>query len=588
MSAYGPPTEELAFTLASVAELEALASLPGLESLDADLVRAILDQAGQFCAEEVAPRNHDADRQGTRVEDGRVITAPALDGVYQAYREAGWPSLTGDPAWGGQGLPHALGFAVDEILQSANLSFSLMPLLTQGVITALTRHGSDKQKALYLPRLVSGEWAGTMNLTESQAGSDLALVKTRAEPEGDHYRLHGQKIFITWGDQPYTDNIIHLVLARTPDAPAGVRGISLFIVPKFLVDEQGVIGERNDVHPIGVEHKLGIHASPTCTMAYGDNGGAIGYLVGDENQGLKYMFAMMNHARLAVGLQGVAVAERARQQALAHARERLQGSVAGEGTVAIIRHPDVRRMLLTMEALTQAGRALTLRAMHHFDFAHHGADDMQRRQHQQRVDLLTPLVKGWCTEMANEVASLGIQVHGGMGFVEETGAAQYYRDARILAIYEGTNGIQALDLVGRKLAANGGEHAKALLADLQAIAAASRLAGLEVVASKLEESLQLSARAVTTVLGAAGDNPVWLGAAAFNLLMLLGTATAGGYLAMAANRATAMLGAGEGNADYLTRKIAVATFYAEHILPRCRAYADAALAGPDTLMGVEI
>ena len=586
MSTYRAPLDELAFTLEATGELSKVMALPGFEPLDDELVMAILTQAGQFSEELVAPTNFAADRQGSRVEGRQVVTAPALDGVYRAYREGGWPSLTGDPAFGGQGLPHTLGFAVEEIVQSANLSFSLLPLLTQGVVTALSRYGSAQQKDLYLPRLVSGEWAGTMNLTEPHAGSDLGLIKTRAERDGDHYRLSGQKIFITWGDQPYTDNIIHLVLARTPDAPPGVKGISLFIVPKFLVAADGTTGERNDVFPIGVEHKLGIHASPTCTMAYGDSGGAIGYLVGSENEGLKYMFAMMNHARLAVGLQGVAVAERARQHALAYARERLQGSVAGE-TVAIVRHPDVRRMLLTMEALAQAGRALTLRTMYHFDHALHAAEPEQRKLHQQRVDLLTPLVKGWCTEITNEVASLGVQIHGGMGFVEETGAAQYYRDARILAIYEGTTGIQALDLVGRKLLANRGEYAAALLADLETVVATSRKAGLAALADRLETSLQLCARAVRDVLSRAEDEPDGPAAAACNLLMLLGTAAAGACLMMGANRAAALLAAGEGDGEFCRRKIAVARVFAEQILPRCHVYSEAVLAGSEAIMAVD-
>lgn len=585
MGDYRAPVAELAFVLRHVAELDSAAALTSAEGLGDELVAAILDEAGRFHGERVAPSNQPADRQGTRVEDRRVITAPALDGLYQAYRAGGWPSLTGDPAFGGQGLPHALGFAVDEILQSANMAFGLMPMLTQGVITALSRYGSEGQKALYLPRLVSGEWAGTMNLTEPQAGSDLGLVTTRAEPDGDHFRLFGQKIFITWGDQSYTDNIVHLVLARTPDAPAGIKGISLFIVPKFLVDAEGRIGERNDVFPIGVEHKLGIHASPTCTMAYGDNGGALGYLVGKENEGLRYMFAMMNHARLAVGLQGVSVAERASQAARGYARERRQGSAPGDaGTVAIIQHPDVRRMLLTMEALTQGGRALTLRAMYHFDHALHNGDLEARARHQRRVDLLTPLVKGWCTEIANEVASLGIQVHGGVGYVEETGAAQYYRDARILAIYEGTNGIQALDLVGRKLLANGGEYGTEWLGDLESIVEACRGANLGALADSLAEALALGTEALRELLSRAPAEPAYPGAVAFHLLMLLGTVAAFAYLVQGATAAARMRAAGEGDGDFLGRKVAVARHFAEQILPRILGHRRALAAGADTVM----
>ncbi|MFA5493844.1 MAG: acyl-CoA dehydrogenase [Porticoccaceae bacterium] len=588
MSDYRAPVMELAFVLKHVAGLDSVAALPGFDSLDDDLVTAILDEAGRFSEERVAPTNQQADRQGTGLENRQVVTAPALDGLYQAYREGGWPGLTGDTAHGGQGLPQTLGFAVQEILQSANTAFALLPMLTQGVITALGRYGSAEQQALYLPKLTSGEWAGTMNLTEPQAGSDLGQVKTRAEREGDHYRLFGQKIFITWGDQPYTDNIVHLVLARTPDAPAGVKGISLFIVPKFLVTAEGGIGERNDVYPIGVERKLGIHASPTCTMAYGDNGGAIGYLVGDENQGLKYMFAMMNHARLAVGLQGVSLAERACQHALGYARERLQGTRQDRGPVAIAEHPDVRRMVLTMQALTQAGRALALSAMHHFDHATHSADDSERARHQQRVDLLTPLVKGWCTEIVNEVTSLAVQVHGGMGFIEETGVAQYYRDARILAIYEGTNGIQALDLVGRKLLANGGEYATDLLRDLRDIVGGCRAAGLDPLADRLEQALGLATDGVRATLTAAQGDPDYAGAVAFNLLMLLGTSAAGCYLAKGAAKAAELSAAEPAASTFYQRKIVVARVFAEQVLPRCLGYHQAVLAGGEALMAGEL
>lgn len=580
MSDYRPPLAEMAFALKYVADLPAVAALPGFDELGDDLVEAILAEAGHFCAEVVAPTNKTADRQGTSVKHRAVVAAPVLDGIYTAYREGGWPSLTGAAAWGGQGLPHTLGFAVDEILQSANMAFSLLPMLTQGVITALSRFGSEQQKNLYLPRLISGEWAGTMNLTESQAGSDLGQVKTRAERDGDHYRLFGQKIFITWGDQSYTDNIVHLVLARTPDAPAGVKGISLFIVPKFLDNDAGEIGERNDVYPIGVEHKLGIHASPTCTMAYGEDDGAVGYLVGKENEGLRYMFAMMNHARLAVGLQGVSLAERASQHAVDYARQRVQGGAA------IIEHPDVRRMLLTMQALTQAGRALTLASMHHFDHAVHAAEESQRVSHQQRVDLLTPLVKGWCTEIVNEVTSLGIQVHGGMGYIEETGVSQYYRDARIVSIYEGTNGIQALDLVGRKLLMNGGAHATDLLADLQIIVSQCREAKLDVVAQQLERALGLCADAVRDVLTESQGNSSHAGAVAFNLLMLLGTTAAGCYLAKGAAKA-AELSLSEGDdSGFYSRKIGIARIYAEQVLPRCHGYHQAVMAGAENIMDV--
>ncbi|MDX2349405.1 MAG: acyl-CoA dehydrogenase family protein, partial [Porticoccus sp.] len=463
MTVYNAPVDDMKFLLNNVLDMESIAQLPGYEEATPDMVDAIIEEAARFFGEVLAPTNQPADSQGSRLEGGKVITAPALDGIYQQIVEAGWPGLTGDVNYGGQGLPALLAVAVDEMSQSANMAFSLCPMLTKGVVTALSLYGSDEQKQTYLNNLVSGTWAGTMNLTEPQAGSDLAAVRTKAVPTGDHYLLSGQKIFITWGDHDYTDNIIHLVLARTPDAPEGVKGISLFVVPKFMINDDGSAGERNDVHCVGVEHKLGIHASPTCSLSFGDNGGAVGYLVGEENQGLVYMFAMMNEARLAVGLQGVSISERAYQQAVAFAKDRVQGSVPGNKKAAIIHHPDVRRMLMLMRSLTEAGRALAYLSFAHEDYVHKLEDEEQVAFHQRRVDLLTPLVKGWCTEIGMEVTSLGVQVHGGMGFVEETGAAQHMRDARILPIYEGTNGIQALDLVGRKLARDKGQSAMELL-----------------------------------------------------------------------------------------------------------------------------
>jgi alkylation response protein AidB-like acyl-CoA dehydrogenase len=585
MTTYRAPIDELKFALRQIAEIGELRELPAFSELSDDLVDAILEEAGRFYAEVVAPGNRAADRQGASLENRAVVPPPALDGIYQAYREGGWPSLTGNPEYGGQGLPHMLGFAVDEMMQSANMAFSLLPLLTQGVITALGRYGSDSQKALYLPRLISGEWAGTMNLTEPDAGSDLAAVKTSASPQGDHYLLRGQKIFITWGDQPYTDNIVHLVLARTPDAPAGTRGISLFIVPKFLVDDSGTPGRRNDVYPVGVEHKLGIHASPTCTMAFGDDEGAVGYLVGEENQGLKYMFAMMNHARLAVGLQGVAIAERARQQAAAYARERVQGRPPEcDQGAAIIRHPDVRRMLGVMKVLTQGGRALTSVAMYHFDHAVHGETDVERPYHQDRVDLLTPLVKGWCTEMANEVTSLGIQVHGGTGYIEETGAAQHYRDARIAAIYEGTNGIQAMDLMGRKLLADRGEVADAVLDEMAEIPLACRAQGLDDLAEHVEAALTRSRKALFHCLGETGRSPAFAGAVAFSMLMLLGTTFAAAWLAKGAARSAHLMGGNGDSPDFHNSRILWARVFAEQVLPRTEAWFAAVVAGEEALM----
>lgn len=445
MPDYSPPIDDMNFLLDDVLDFRSHGI--GAE-IDAPILEAILGEAGKLASNILSPLNWPGDRAGNILKDGVLKTAPGFKEAYKAYREGGWNAVPFDPAYGGQGLPWIVAFPVQEMWQSANLSFGLCPLLNQGAIDAIHAHASDALKQTYLPKMIEGIWTGTMNLTEPQAGSDLAAVASKAERADDGvYRIKGQKIYITFGEHDLSENIIHLVLARLPDAPEGVKGISLFIVPKFLGD-----GTRNDVMCVSIEHKLGIHASPTCTMQFGDKGGAIGYLVGAEHEGLKYMFTMMNNARLSVGLQGVSVSERAFQAALAYAKDRVQGkSLQGDKRVAIIEHPDVRRMLLHMQALTQAGRALAYDAALHLDLARGG-----HKKAQARVDLLTPVVKSWCTDNAQIVAGLGVQIHGGMGFVEETGAAQYIRDARILTIYEGTNGIQAADLVFRKVLRDGG------------------------------------------------------------------------------------------------------------------------------------
>ena len=579
MTEYRAPVQEIGFLLKDILQLEAIAELPGFEEVSSDLVDAILDEAGRYFAEVFAPTNQQADIEGTRIEGQEVITAPVLDGLYSSFREAGWPSLTGDPEYDGQGMPHLLGFAVDELVQSANMSFSLLPMLTMGVITALEKFGSDAQKKLYLPKLITGEWTGSMNLTESQAGSDLAAIRTKAIPQGDHYLISGQKIFISWGDHGYTDNIVHLVLARTPDAPAGVKGISLFVVPKFLSEEDGSLGQRNDVYPVSVEHKMGIHASPTCVMSYGDNDGAIGYLIGEENQGLMYMFSMMNHARLAVGLEGVSISERAYQQAVHYAKDREQGGV-------LIRHPDVRRMLMTMKALTEGARALAYSAMMHWDFDLHASAEEDRARHQRRVELLTPLVKGWCTEIANEVTSLGVQVHGGMGFIEETGAAQYMRDARIMAIYEGTNGIQAMDLVGRKLLRDQGAAAEELLADMAENIAACRAQGLDEIANSLARCVERCQQGVAFLFSGASTDKELPGSVAFNLLMLMGTTAAASLMAKSAAVATAKLAAGDDQSAFLEAKVCTVRFFAEQISPRTEMYLSAILSGSEATMAL--
>jgi alkylation response protein AidB-like acyl-CoA dehydrogenase len=589
MTVYNAPVDDMKFLLNNVLDMESIAQLPGYEEATPDMVDAIIEEAARFFGEVLAPTNQPADSQGSMLEDGKVITAPALDGIYQQIVEAGWPGLTGDVNYGGQGLPALLAVAVDEMSQSANMAFSLCPMLTKGVVTALSLYGSDEQKQTYLNNLVSGTWAGTMNLTEPQAGSDLAAVRTKAVPSGDHYLLSGQKIFITWGDHDYTDNIIHLVLARTPDAPEGVKGISLFVVPKFMINDDGSAGERNAVQCVGVEHKLGIHASPTCSLSFGDNGGAVGYLVGEENQGLVYMFAMMNEARLAVGLQGVSISERAYQQAVEFAKDRVQGSVPGNKKAAIIHHPDVRRMLMLMRSLTEAGRALAYLSFAHEDYVHKLEDEEQVAFHQRRVDLLTPLVKGWCTEIGMEVTSLGVQVHGGMGFVEETGAAQHMRDARILPIYEGTNGIQALDLVGRKLARDKGQSAMELLGELKQVSDDARSAGLEVIAESLASSLAACQEAVQTLL-VPGDDEDWTTptSAAYNMLMLMGATVAGGMLVKSAVAAANLNAASEGNTSFNNNKVITAKFFAQHVMSRNTGYLEMVKAGSETVMGLDI
>ena len=589
MTVYNAPVDEMKFLLNDVLGMADIAKLPGFEEASPDMVDAILDEASRFFGEVLAPTNKSADAQGSSLENGRVITAPALDGVYQQIVDAGWPGLTGDINFGGQGLPALLAVAVDEMSQSANMAFSLCPMLTKGVVTALSLYGSDDQKQTYLENLISGTWTGTMNLTEPQAGSDLAAVRTKAVPNGDHYLLSGQKIFITWGEHDYTDNIIHLVLARTPDAPEGVKGISLFVVPKFMINDDGSAGERNDVHCVGVEHKLGIHASPTCSLSFGDNGGAVGYLVGEENQGLIYMFAMMNEARLAVGLQGVSVSERSYQQAVAFAKDRVQGSVPGNKKATIIHHPDVRRMLMLMRSLTEGARALSYLAFAHEDYVHKLEDKEQVAYHQRRVDLLTPLVKGWATEISMEVTSLGVQVHGGMGFVEETGAAQHMRDARILPIYEGTNGIQALDLVGRKLARDKGQSAMELLGELNQVVEDARGAGLTIISDSLASSLAACQEAAQILL-AVEDKGDWTtpSSAAYNMLMLMGTTVAGGLLVKSAVAATNLNAVSEGNTSFNNNKVITAKFFTQHVMSRNTGYLEAIKAGPEAVMALDV
>ena len=589
MSDFSYPYKDAAFVIDELIGFDRLCEEGGLQDVNAELVSAILEEASRLAAEVIAPLNVVGDREGAKLDEVGVRETPGFAEAYRQYAEGGWASLPFDEEYGGQGMPKLVGTATEEIWQTANLSFSLCPLLTHGAVDALEQHGSDELKALYLPKMISGEWTGTMCLTEPQAGSDLAAVATRAVPDGDHYRVTGQKIFITWGDHQMTDNVIHLVLARLPDAPPGVKGISLFLVPKFLLDENGEPAVRNDVHCVSVEHKLGIHASPTCVMSFGDTEGAVGYLVGQENRGLMAMFTMMNVARQSVGLQGLSVSSRSYQQALGWARERLQGTRSDGSRYPIIEFPDVRRMLLLMKSGTEAMRALAYTAAAEIDRSRLAKDAGEAARHFARVELYTPIVKGWLTEMSQELTSYGIQIHGGMGFVEETGSAQFYRDARITTIYEGTTGIQANDLVGRKTLANDG----AVLADLldeigETVVALKADAALAPLGEALAESLERARRARQWVLDHAGEDRNVAGAASVNFLMLLGYLCGGWLMGQSALKAAARLAAGGGDSAFLQAKLVTARFFCEHLLPRTGACLAAIEAGAESMMALAV
>jgi acyl-CoA dehydrogenase len=573
MSQYVAPIRDMQFVMRELAGLDQVAALPGNEEASPDLVDAILEEAGKFASGVLAPLNFSGDQAGARWENKQVFTAPGWKDAYEQFYQSGWNALACEPEYGGQGLPKLVSTAVSEMWKSANMSFALCPMLTAGAIEALTLCGNETQKETYLPKMISGEWTGTMNLTEPQAGSDLAAVRSRAEPQADgSYRVFGQKIFITYGDHDMTDNVIHLVLARLPDAPEGVKGISLFVVPKFLVNADGSLGARNDVHCVSIEHKLGIHASPTCVLAFGDEGGAIGELVGEANRGLEYMFIMMNAARFAVGMEGLAQSERAYQKALAYARERVQGTepgVRGGGKVAIIRHPDVRRMLMLIKSQTEAMRALSLVVAATVDIAQKHEDAEVRARSQAFVDLMTPVVKGWFTETSLETTSLGVQIHGGMGFIEETGAAQYLRDARITTIYEGTTAIQANDLVGRKIAREQGATVAAVIAQIKALDAELALAQGEAFAairSSLGVGVEAVEKSVAYILAqySADIKAVLAGAVPF--LKLMGIVTGGWLMARSALIAAQRLQEGAGDSNFYQAKITTARFYADHVL----------------------
>jgi alkylation response protein AidB-like acyl-CoA dehydrogenase len=538
---YQPPVDDIIEALTCAGGIDTLIDRGLYPGLDKETIAAVLTEAARFAAEVLAPLDSEGDKVGSRLVAGKVLTPPGWKEAYDGFRNGGWSALPCPEDYGGQGLPHAVSTAVTEIWNGANLSFGLCPLLTQGAIDALHAQGSDELKSRYLPRMITGEWTGTMNLTEPQAGSDLSLVRTKAERQGDGtYRIFGTKIFITYGDHELTENIIHMVLARLPDAPPGTRGISLFLVPKRLVNPDGSLGARNDVMCAGLEHKLGIHGSPTAVMKYGEQGGAVGYLVGEENRGLATMFIMMNAARLAVGMQGVAVAERAMQRALAYAKERRQGRASGvpDGQAApIIAHPDIRRSLISMRAMTQAARMICIATAAATDLAHRAPNEEERKAAGDRVALLTPIAKAFSTDIGVEVASLGVQVHGGMGFIEETGAAQHYRDARILPIYEGTNGIQAIDLVTRKLPLGGGEVVAKYIAELAQTAAdvrASNRPELGSTAERLGGAVEALGEATRWMGATLRTNPEAALAGATPYLRLFGLAVGGAYLARAA------------------------------------------------------
>jgi alkylation response protein AidB-like acyl-CoA dehydrogenase len=567
---YRAPVKDMLFVMKELADIESIAALPGFEDASLDTAQAVLEEAARFNNEVVAPLNFEGDKNPSFWKNGEVTTTPGFKEAFRQFGEGGWQGVLHPVEYEGQGLPKLIATPCIEMLNAANLSFALCPLLTDGAIEALLTAGTEEQKQLYVPKLISGEWTGTMNLTEPQAGSDLALVRTRAEPQGDGtFKLFGTKIFITYGEHDMAKNIVHLVLARTPNAPDGVKGISLFVVPKFLTDENGTLGARNDVHCVSIEHKLGIKASPTAVLQFGDHGGAIGELIGEENRGLEYMFIMMNAARFAVGMQGVAVSERAYQKAVAFAKERVQSRPvdgSAKQPVSIIHHPDVRRMLLTMRALTEASRSLAYVAAAHCDLAHHHPDEAARASHQAIYEFLVPVVKGWSTELSIDVASLGVQVHGGMGFIEETGAAQYYRDARILTIYEGTTAIQANDLIGRKTVRDGGATAQAILAQMdQTIAQLAEREGqaFKSMHRHLSAGSLSLARVIEFMVAKVKSDPNAVFAGSVPYLKLAGIVLGGWQMARA------LLVASDKRSDdaaFYGAKIATAQFFAEHIL----------------------
>ncbi|ART47772.1 acyl-CoA dehydrogenase [Acidovorax carolinensis] len=592
---YTAPVKDMLFNMQHLANIEQIAQIPGFEDAGLDTAQAVLEECAKFTEGVLAPLNFEGDKNPSSWKDGVVTATPGFKDAFRQLTEGGWQGLQHLADFGGQGLPKTIGAACMEMLNSANMSFALCPLLTDGAIEALLTAGSDELKAIYLEKLISGQWTGTMNLTEPQAGSDLALVRTKADPQPDGtYKIFGTKIFITWGEHDMAENIVHLVLARVAGAPEGVKGISLFVVPKFLVNQDGSLGARNDAHCVSIEHKLGIKASPTAVLQFGDGTaasiadsagpGAVGYLVGQENRGLEYMFIMMNAARFGVGIQGIAIAERAYQKAVGYAKDRVQsrpvdGSI--NASAAIIHHPDVRRMLMTMRATTEGCRAMAAVAAAAYDAAHHHPDADTRKQNATFYEFMVPLVKGYSTEMSQEVTSLGVQVHGGMGFIEETGAAQYYRDAKILTIYEGTTAIQANDLVGRKTARDGGQTAKGIAAQIEKTEGellASGTPAAKAVARRLAAARQAFLDVVDFVAGGAKASPNAVFAGSVPYLMLAGNLVAGWQLARSLLVAEALLPKGQDEA-FLRAKITTAQFYAEHILVKAPGLRDSIVEG---------
>ncbi len=575
MSDYVPPLADIRFVLDHVVSIDELTKLEAFQAIDRESIDGVLEEFGRFMAEVWAPTNAVGDLEGSHVEGDEVVTPTGFREAYQAYADAGWGAVAFDEAYGGGGFPWVVGIVQQELLNSANMALAMAPLLTQGAIDAILHHGDEEQKEKYLLKMVSGEWTGSMNLTEPDAGSDVGALRTKAVKQDDgSYRISGQKIFITFGEHSFTENIVHLVLARTPDAPTGTKGISCFIVPKFLVNDDGSLGERNDVHVVSVEHKMGIKASPTCVLAYGDRSdGAVGYLIGEENAGMRYMFTMMNNARLGVGIESLGLAERSYQNALAYAKDRKQGYAPGAARgekSSIVEHPDVRRQLLTMKAYTESMRVLAYKTAEQIDLARHGADEVARTAAEEMLDLLIPLAKSYCTDVAETVTSIGISVHGGMGFIEETGVAQYYRDNKITQIYEGTNGIQAMDLVGRKMPMRAGgvhqDQVSRMKATIEELAGAGE--ELAVIHHELVAAVEALQEAADWILREGLADPVQALSAATPFQRLYATTVAGWLMAVQALAAQRLVRSGGPEAELAKVKVVTGRFFAEHLLPQ--------------------